>query len=200
MDSPAVFKRRISKPYRVRELDWKVRESRTVHEAKLLHEAKAARVPTPLIYFVNLQETELVMQYVEGLRLKDFLEGDVDAGEVEEKCFRLGSHVGRLHRYGIIHGDLTTSNVILPPEGNLVLIDFGLGFHSENVEDRGVDLHLLKQVFESHHLKWSKKCVEAVFKGYKAVLGKVEAHKVWRKIKEIETRGRYVSPEARVQA
>ncbi|WP_309492135.1 KEOPS complex kinase/ATPase Bud32 [Candidatus Hecatella orcuttiae] len=200
MGSPAVFKRRIRKPYRVKELDWKIRESRTVHEAKLLHEAKVAGVPTPLVYFVDHQRTELVLQYVEGLRLKDFLERNMGAEEVERKCFQLGIYIGRLHSHGLIHGDLTTSNIILPPEGRLVFVDFGLGFHSESVEDRGVDLHLLKQVFESHHLRWAKKCVEAVFEGYRNTVGEAEAQKVWRKMKEIEARGRYVPPEARLQA
>jgi TP53 regulating kinase-like protein len=101
--------------------------------------------------------------------------------------------IGRLHKHGIIHGDLTTSNMILTPYGKVVFVDFGLSERSKEVESKGVDLHLMKRALQSTHYKFAKECFEAVMKGYGKVVGDEEVEKVSEKIREIEKRGRYIS-------
>ena len=193
----SIVKLRVRKAYRVPELDRRIRGYRTVHEATLLHEARKAGVPTPLVYFLDRKSCKLILQHVEGVRLKEALNGRLEPGKVKGLALRLGELVGRLHSHGIIHGDLTTSNVILTPEGGMVLIDFGLGFHSESLEDRGMDLHLLRQTLESHHTRLAKPFFQAVLEGYGKILGKEKLSEIEGKLEEIKTRGRYVPPEDR---
>ncbi|RLI34707.1 Kae1-associated kinase Bud32 [Candidatus Bathyarchaeota archaeon] len=193
----ALVKHRVRKAYRIPKLDRRIRTLRTVHEAELLHEAKKAGVPTPLIYFLDKNEGKLVLQFVEGERLKEILDRDVSQAEVEKLGVRLGSLIGKLHRRGIIHGDLTTSNVIITPEGGMVLIDFGLGFYSQQLEDRGMDLHLLRQALESYHTRLAKPFFQAVLEGYGKIMGAERLREVEAKLKEIKARGRYVPPEER---
>jgi Kae1-associated kinase Bud32 len=198
MDLKVIVKRRIRKAYRIPVLDRKIRVSRTVHEALILNEAKKAGVPTPILYFLDRRRSQLVLQHVEGIRLKEALDQEKDKDRIEKLGFKLGILVGQLHVKGIIHGDLTTSNVILTSKDEMVLLDFGLAFHSDNVEDQGVDLHLLRQVLESHHLGWAKIFFEALMKGYRKTVGLEKALKVEAKLREIRARGRYIPPEERV--
>jgi TP53 regulating kinase-like protein len=100
--------------------------------------------------------------------------------------------IGRLHNNGIIHGDLTTSNMILTPFGKIYLVDFGLGEYSNDLEIRGVDLHLMKRALQSTHYKFAKECFDSVTTGYVETVGREAASKVIGKIQEIERRGRYV--------
>jgi len=193
----SIVKLRVRKAYRVPELDRRIRGYRTVHEATLLHEARKAGVPTPLVYFLDRKNCKLILQHVEGVRLKEALNGRLEPGKVKGLALRLGELVGRLHSHGIIHGDLTTSNVILTPEGGMVLIDFGLGFHSESLEDRGMDLHLLRQTLKSHHTRLAKPFFQAVLEGYGKILGKEKLSEIEGKLGEIKARGRYVPPEDR---
>ena len=196
MGRKVIVKRRICKTYRIKEIDKKLRDYRTIHEAQLLHQAKKVGVPTPIIYFVDREKFELIMEYIEGIRLKDYLESK-NHGKALELCFKLGEIIGKLHKNGIIHGDLTTSNVILTSDWKMFMVDFGLGFYSTTVEAQGVDLYLLKQVFESFHYKIAKKCFNAVLEGYKKIVGEEKFREIKEKIGEISVRGRYIPPEAR---
>jgi len=186
-----VFKVRIPKRYRPEELDNQIRSYRTVHEPQLMHEAKAAGVPTPLIYMVNVPEASITMEFIEGEQVKQLL-NKVSKAERKDLCVRIGELVGRLHSQGLIHGDLTTSNMILNPEGKIFFVDFGLGEKNSEVEAKGVDLHLLKRALQSTHFRFWEECFENVLSGYSTVLGEELAEKVYLKIKEIEKRGRYI--------
>jgi TP53 regulating kinase-like protein len=92
----------------------------------------------------------------------------------------------------LVHGDLTTSNMILTGGGKIFLVDFGLGEKNVEVEARGVDLHLMKRALQSTHYQFAEDCFKHVLKGYASVLGVEDAEKVFEKIREIERRGRYV--------
>ena len=186
-----VIKVRIPKRYRAEELDKQIRSYRTVHEPQLMHEAKAAGVPTPLIYMVNVPEASITMEFIEGEQVKQLL-NKVSKAERKDLCVRIGELVGRLHSQSLIHGDLTTSNMILNPEGKTFFVDFGLGEKNNEVEAKGVDLHLLKRALQSTHFQFWEECFESVLSGYSAVLGEELAEKVYLKIKEIEKRGRYI--------
>jgi len=188
----AIFKKRQVKKYRVPELDREIRIQRTKHEPSIIHKAKEAGVPTPIIYSIDLASTTIVMEFVEGKRLKEIL-SRVSSEERRKICLCIGRFVGKLHKAGIIHGDLTTSNMILTPTGRIVFIDFGLSEQSFDLEDRGVDIHLMKRALLSTHYTHAKECFDAIIDGYMKVVGEDEAKKVLCKVEEIEKRGRYIS-------
>jgi TP53 regulating kinase-like protein len=187
-----IIKTRFPKKYRPAELDAEIRSYRTVHEPQLMHEAKKAGVPTPTIFLVDLKNAAITMEFVEGKQVKQLL-GSISKEERQELCVEIGKLIGRLHGHGVIHGDLTTSNMILNAEGKIFLVDFGLGEKNIELEARGVDLHLMKRALQSTHYQFSEECFESVMKGYTAVLGAEETEKVLGKIREIERRGRYVA-------
>ena len=140
----AIIKARLPKTYRPEQLDLTIRRYRTVHEPQLMHEAKRAGVPTPTIFMVDVENAAITMEYVEGLQVKQLIDALCEADR-EELCMQIGEEVGKLHRHGIVHGDLTTSNMILSGEGRIFLVDFGLGYKSFELEAQGVDLHLLRR-------------------------------------------------------
>ncbi|NJE77382.1 Kae1-associated kinase Bud32, partial [Thermococcus sp. ES12] len=185
-----IIKHRISKRYRIKEIDQKLRKERTVREARILHRAKEFGVNVPYVYEVDLKDMKIVMEFIEGERLKEYLE-KIPIEERLKLCREIGRQIGKLHEAGIIHGDLTTSNMILR-EGKIYFIDFGLAEFDNTVEAQGVDLHLLKRAMESTHYKWFEKGFEAVLEGYGEVRGKEKAQELKEKIEEIESRGRYV--------
>jgi TP53 regulating kinase-like protein len=178
------------KRYRAKRLDEELRRTRTAREVLIMHDARKAGVSTPLIYLVDMEATTILMQYVEGTRLKEYLE----ASETSDRllmCKILGDIVARLHSAGIVHGDLTTSNVIVTSRSRLVLIDFGLAEYSRELESRGVDLVLGQRVFHSTHQGYGAACYQALLEGYRERVGNVEADEVEERVKEIGRRGRY---------
>jgi TP53 regulating kinase-like protein len=191
-DQRVIIKSRLPKKYRPAALDEEIRSYRTVHEPQLMHEAKKAGVPTPMIFLVDTKNATITMEFVKGKQVKQLL-GSISKEERQELCVKIGELIGKLHAYGVIHGDLTTSNMILNPEGKVFLVDFGLGEKTMELEARGVDLHLMKRALQSTHYQFAEECFESVMRGYSTVLGAEEAGKVLGKIREIERRGRYVA-------
>jgi len=187
-----IVKQRHPKRYRIPELDLMIRSQRTLHEPNIIHKAKEAGVPTPTIFRVDVAEAKILMEFVEGKQVKEVLD-TVSWEERLRLSVLMGRMIGRLHKHGIIHGDLTTSNMILTPYGKIVFIDFGLSERSVELEPKGVDLHLMKRALQSTHYKHAKECFKAVMKGYAESVGDEEAKKVAAKIREIEKRGRYVA-------
>jgi TP53 regulating kinase-like protein len=190
-----VVKRRVVKRYRIPEIDRQLRESRTVLEARLLSDAKKAGVPTPPVYLVDRKNTTIVMRFIEGKQVKKVL-GRLRPERRRRICVEIGRMVGRLHGAGIVHGDLTTSNMIITGEGRIYLVDFGLGSYDRSTEGRGVDLHLLRRALQSVHFRIAERAYRDVLRGYKLEMGK-EADEVIRRAEEIEKRGRYVEREER---
>jgi TP53 regulating kinase-like protein len=186
-----IIKVRVPKKYRSPALDEQIRSYRTIHEPQLIHEAKAAGVPTPLIYMVNVPESSITMEYIEGQQAKQLL-NNITKVKRNDICVKIGKSVAQLHSHGLIHGDLTTSNMILNPKGKLFFVDFGLGEKNGELEAQGVDLHLLKRALQSTHYLFWEECFQSVLCGYTSVLGVELAEKVYEKIREIERRGRYV--------
>jgi len=191
-----VMKRRLPKNYRPSMLDEQIRTYRTNHEPQLMHEAKKAGVPTPTIFLVEMGDATIIMGFIEGKQVKKLL-GEVSKSERERLCVEIGELVGRLHGYGIVHGDLTTSNMILGVDGKIFFVDFGLGEKTKELEARGVDLQLMKRALKSTHFLFAEECFDAVISGYAKVLGVITAKSVLDKIREIERRGRYVAERRR---
>jgi TP53 regulating kinase-like protein len=189
-DRKVIIKMRVPKSYRHPKLDLKLRTSRTIREAEILHEAKKTSVPTPTIYFVDEKEAKLVIEYIDGIRIKEYFEkmNHVDLNRI---CQKIGMKIGLLHKAGLIHGDLTTSNMIITRDQKIFLIDFGLSFHSQDNEDRGVDIHLMKRALDSTHYKSANACMKSIINGYAKIMKIDIMKKILARVNEIEDRGRY---------
>ena len=177
LDGKTIIKTRVHKRYRLKEIDEALRCDRTRTEARLISEARRCGVPTPIIRDVT--DFEIKMEYINGTALKNI----IDPSYSEQA----GELVGKLHSCGIVHGDLTTSNIMFR-DGKLFLIDFGLAYIDGTLEARGVDIHVLFQTFESTH-EGHESLIEAFKKGYKRTFQ--GADEVIERVSEIESRGRY---------
>lgn len=178
-----IVKERVPKGYRNKELDLKIRKSRTKKEAKILEKAsKMINVPK-----IKKQEPfSLEMEFLDGNRLSEIL-NSLSQKQQEKILKDLGKQVARLHQNDIIHGDLTTSNVILKKD-KVYLIDFGLSFISKRIEDKAVDLHLIKQALEAKHWQIHERLFQFFLKGYDEYK---EKNKIIEQLKKVESRGRY---------
>ncbi|MEM2102813.1 MAG: Kae1-associated kinase Bud32 [Candidatus Bathyarchaeia archaeon] len=187
-----IMKKRLPKHYRLQQLDEQIRTYRTIHEPQLIHRAKEAGVPTPTILMIDVKNSTIIMEFVEGKQVKQVF-NHFKKEERLRLCRYIGELIGRLHCKSIIHGDLTTSNMILTPHGKVFFVDFGLGEYSKELEIRGVDLHLMKRALQSTHFGYAEESFNAVMEGYASVIGSDVAKSVYEKIREIEKRGRYVA-------
>lgn len=177
-DGNSIVKERLKKSYRLAELDEELRKQRTRREANLLNKAP---IPHPKLLSCD-GKSKIVMEKIKGEKLRDLL--DENPGLAR----KVGELVAKMHNKNIIHGDLTTSNMILRPDGEMVFIDFGLSFHSDKVEDKAVDIHLFKQALDSKHFKVYDEALREFMKGYEKV-NKHEA--IMQRLKAVELRGRY---------
>lgn len=212
-----LLKRRVKKSYRLAELDNKIRKRRTRKEGKLL--AKAGKlIPVPEVKSTDESSCEITMGFLAGKKLSEHLD---DMKNWKGVCEEIGVNIAKLHDADIIHGDLTTSNMIwvgkkldstslisktrsarelsqkssrgddnvgFGKSGKLFFIDFGLGFDNGRVEDKAVDLHLIKQALEAKHFLYWEKFWKAIVKGYRKGKG-FEA--VMKRFEKVELRGRY---------
>lgn len=223
---PCALKHRPPKPYRHPILDARLTRQRILAEARILAKARREGVPVPAVYCVDEAAGWMMIEWVAGQPVRarvnawlgDKTEDEVlRAGEGEGKgegeggkgnaelvalMRRVGAAVGALHAAGIVHGDLTTSNMMLRPSGNgendggeegsvlageIVIIDFGLASQGQSEEDRAVDLYVLERAFLSTHPRTEKLFGEVLagyaqaFKGSKPVL---------RKLEDVRMRGR----------
>lgn len=176
-EQKVLVKERVRKAYRLKEIDEKIRKERNRTEARLISDARRAGVPTPIIY--DIEDFRLKMQYLDGAPIKYLIEP-----KLSEK---VGELIGKLHSAGIVHGDLTTSNILLAG-GKLYLIDFGLAYFDKSLEARGVDVHVLFQTFESTHTGY-KALIAAFSRGYSRTF--TEAADVLKRVEEIKKRARY---------
>lgn len=168
----------------------------------------------------------MLLEWIEGRTIKEVLvegrrrwgTGDIEKWElkVKELMMKIGIAVGKLHNVGVVHGDLTTSNLMLRPvplngklgqdagvgstpavaeqqaernfgEGEIVLIDFGLAMQTVQEEDKAVDLYVLERAFGSTHPEAEE--------GFKEVLRAYgESYKggkvVLQRLTEVRLRGR----------
>ena len=183
----SLVKERLPKKYRLEQIDSELRKTRTRKEVKLLNEARKFGVLTPIVLNVDEKNAKIIMEFVEGERLKEYL-NSADESKIKKVCFEVGKLIGKLHANGLVHGDLTTSNMILKA-GKIFLIDFGLGNFSRRIEDQGVDLNLLQEALKSTHFKILGTAWQNILKGYNQEYS--NAKKVLEKVEEIEKRARY---------
>lgn len=182
----AVVKTRIPKGYRHPELDLRLRSARTKHESKVMIEARKAGVRTPVIYDIDVKKCDITMEYITGRKMKDIL--DSEPSRAGELCELIGETVAKLHNAGISHGDLTTSNMILMPNGELCIFDLSLGTATADIEDLGVDVHLLQRAFTSAHSGLEDE-LKAMMDSYAKHMK--DSKNVMRRVEDIRSRGRY---------
>lgn len=152
----SIVKERFSKKYRHPTLDSKLTLKRLNAEARCMTKARRLGVTTPVLYSVDPVLHTLTFEFVEGPSVKDVFLEFGSHGVAEERlddiALQIGDAIGKLHDGGLIHGDLTTSNMLLRSGTNqLVLIDFGLSFTSTLPEDKAVDLYVLERALISMH-------------------------------------------------
>ncbi|NNM35606.1 MAG: Kae1-associated serine/threonine protein kinase [Nitrosopumilus sp.] len=184
-NSKAILKIRKIKTYRNSLLDSKIRKQRTIKESQMLSLVKTYGIPAPLVYFVNVKKTSILMQEIPGKPVHDLSES-----KIIELSNEIGKLVGTLHKNGIMHGDLTTSNFILF-KNTVFVIDFGLSQISIKPEDHAVDLRLIKEILNSAHAKIMEPSWKNFLNGYKSIVGQAYYAKITKLVSEIESRGRY---------
>ena len=177
----SLIKDRIKKSYRIKEIDTRLRKSRTRREAKILKKLEEMNFSAPKLLETDEKE-KIEMEFIDGPKIRDILE--------EKDFLKLSKEIGKklaiLHNNEIIHGDLTTSNMILKKE--VYFIDFGLSFFSKRIEDKAVDLHLFRQALESKHYKIWEESFKAFLKEYEK--GAEEGKDIIKRLEKVESRGR----------
>jgi TP53 regulating kinase and related kinases len=185
-----VVKRRVRKEYRNPSLDEQIRHDRTISEASRLHEAKAVGARVPSIVGIDVENNAIAMTHLDGKVARECLD-DMRINEARKLFRSIGEQLGLLHAGGIVHGDLTTSNVIVSPSSAPFIVDFGMSQRSIEPEDRGVDLHLLHRSIVASHSKNPSSMMNAMMRGYEQNAGKKASSSTWGKAREIARRGRY---------
>jgi len=180
-ENDKVIKKRVKKSYRIPELDEKIRKSRTRGEAKLLKKASEI-IAIPGNIKENEKTKEISMDFIDGIKLSDELD-NFPLEEQKNILKEIGKAIAKLHDANIIHGDLTTSNMIFK-NSEIFFIDFGLGFISSKLEDKAVDIHVLKEALEARHFNHWKE----LFKEFEKAYSKKD---VLERLKAVEKRGRY---------
>jgi len=171
-----IHKIRHPKTYRISQVDESLRFKRTKSEASILAKLKSKGIRVPHVESVT--KDTIVMELIDGPKLRDAL----NTSNAEQLGQLLGTILKNMHDMDIIHGDLTTSNILLE-DNALVLIDFGLAYHSTRIEDKAVDLHLLKKSLEAYHHDLAQLCFVAVMNAY-------NDQTIEHRLQEVEKRGR----------
>ncbi len=177
-----IVKHRIRKRYRHAAIDRQLRTLRTRHEARMLTRLQKLEFPAPRLTNAEEQRGLLEMEFIEGPLVRDVFDR-----QHQQLAPEIGRKLAQLHAQHIIHGDVTTSNMILSKE--IFFIDFGLGFLSRRVEDKAVDLHLLDRALESRHYRTYPKSMELVLAAYREAYP--EAAAVLARYEDVKKRGRY---------
>ena len=181
LDPTGVSKRRLAKSYRHPDLDRRLRRRRTRTEARLTSEARGLGVPTPVVFDVDPPEGSLALEHVGDADLRDAL--------TESRVRAVGRHLARCHGAGFVHGDPTPRNARVARRGDddrVYLIDFGLGYYTDGVEDYAMDLH----VFEGA-IGGTADDAPALLEAFEDAYRTVGDDRVVEQLREIERRGRY---------
>lgn len=188
----AVLKHRFVKDYRQKDLDQKLREQRTVREARALVRCRKFGVPAPTVYAVDRVQSTIIMEFVEGISVRDFMNECKDQLVCGKILSAIGNVVGRMHEGDIIHGDLTTANFLIRGSDdveNIVAIDFGLVTSSSAAEERAVDLYVLERAVHSAHPRITD-VEDAILKGYAQAVTPTKLNTTIERLQAVRARGR----------
>lgn len=211
LGKPTLIKERFKKNYRHPDLDTSITKERIKNEARSIVRCKTAGVRTPALYLVDFERRRIYMQhFVNSITVKDFiinLKSSTNQGAMNVLDFysdKIGEVIRKMHENNIIHGDLTTSNMLLVEKSpsniednskwlnhdniELVLIDFGLSFIDSSTEDKGVDLYVLERALISTHNDYPN-LFSRIFEAYKS-FSKNNIKEIISKYEEVRARGR----------
>ena len=151
LGNKAILKLRSSKKYRNEELDYLLRRRRTAREANILYYLYKNSFPAPKLYYVSMERNAIIMEYLEGLELKEY----INKLEASDELYKIGYDIGRLvahlHNLNVIHNDLATRNFIITREKRIYLIDFGLSMFSRGYKEKALDIDVFKRVLDVTH-------------------------------------------------
>lgn len=184
-----VLKLRAPKTYLHPEIDLALRRTRTSRECKMLTTARTLGVHTPAVYSLDMNNCTLLMDYIEGIQFKQMVD-EISQKRLESLSIEFGKAIAHLHQGGVVHGDPTTSNILVDNRSLLWFVDFGLADMNATIEMKGVDLHLVHRALETTHWNHQELMLKATLQGYKSVCGS-ESRKVFERMDEIRERGRY---------
>ncbi|KAG0254759.1 TP53 regulating kinase [Actinomortierella ambigua] len=187
----AIVKERFAKAYRHPALDKKLTSRRVTQEARCLNRCQKALIDTPTVYMVDVASSLIYMELIDGLSVREYMETDEGSTQAARTHIaeEIGRALGKMHNIDVVHGDLTTSNLLMRNNDSksVVLIDFGLSYVSNLVEDKAVDLYVLERAFSSTHPN-----TEVMFEQILASYGtSCKASKqILKKLEEVRLRGR----------
>ena len=190
-----IVKERFSKSYRHPSLDEKLTHRRTSQEVRSMLRCRKAGICTPAVYFVDYTTHCIYMEEIQNSvtardHVNELLEtpGEESEQSLQILAEKVGGTLADMHNVDCIHGDLTTSNMLLKTGfENIVLIDFGLSFISALTEDKGVDLYVLERAFLSTHPN-TEQLFKVVLENYGKKANK--ADEIIKKLDEVRLRGR----------
>ena len=192
LSRPVIVKERFKKSYRHPVLDEKLTHRRTSQEVRSIARCRKAGISTPVLYFVDYTSHKIYMENVQNaVPVKDVINSKLaQNSDLEELAEKLGTMLGQMHSVDVIHGDLTTSNMLLRDSEDIVLIDFGLSYISSLVEDKGVDLYVLERALLSSHPN-TEQFFQKVLQSYVTATGSAKkAQEILEKLEEVRLRGR----------
>ena len=187
---PAILKERFVKSYRVPTLDHKLTHRRMNQEVRSMARCRKNGIRAPAVYLIDMKQRTIYMEDVGGVSLKEFIRGVQNDKEQTLTALvqNIGKILAKMHDCDVIHGDLTTSNMMYSlATGDITLIDFGLSSVSTLAEDKGVDLYVLERAFLSTHPN-----TEALFQAMLASYTQATKNPkpVMAKLDEVRMRGR----------
>ncbi|KAJ3311502.1 TP53 regulating kinase [Boothiomyces sp. JEL0838] len=157
----AIVKQRFKKKYRHPQLDDQLTPRRVLQEARCLQKLP---VLVPQLYLVDLPNNTIYMEYIDGITVRDHIaNGHADLKYIGNS---IGKQLATIHDSDIVHGDLTSSNILLK-DNELVWIDFGLSYVSNLPEDKGVDIYVLERALLSTHPKEAEELFNHIIDAYK---------------------------------
>ena len=182
-DGSVIIKERTVKTYRHDTIDKTLREGRTRREAVVLRTLAKAGFPSPTLIHIDDKKGLLSIERIKGEKL---------SLELSKSPQRFGAQIGKLlavlHNTGIVHGDPTTSNMIVGADGKITLIDFGLSQFSKKIEDKAVDLHLLDRAIESAHHEIHTTVMAAAIESYQKE--SKDPERILQRLDAVKKRGR----------
>lgn len=196
----AIIKERFCKSYRDEHLDTLLTKERMKAEARAIVRCKSCGIKTPTLYLVDFNRRFIIMEYLQhSIIAKDFIENIASSEQLDKFSFQLGKILGTIHHNDIIHGDLTSSNILLVNKNeldeftdlndlDLILIDFGLAHIESSSEDKGVDLYVLERALLSTHSVAEGMFIK-ILEGYQQG-NKKGGKEVISKLHEVRLRGR----------
>lgn len=205
-----IIKYRPPKPYRHPQIDLAITKARTVSEVKFMNKLVRLDIPCPNLILTDYPNGIIWMEYIgytlpngqissfkNWLWYHEEIGEDCASKEIQEMCLKVGELIGKLHLNDMIHGDLTSSNILLQ-NSTPFLIDFGLSSYSSMPEDKAVDLYVLERAITSTHSDFAEQYNSWLLQGYSLAhnkgiykkFGPKRLAETLRKLDDVRQRGR----------